>query len=79
MNPRYLAYCAAHGLSPDGMMEHDRAKWPGGVMCGFILWMNEQWPAWKKAAGWRGSLLSEKDHASFDAWLDAGRPSTWPH
>ena len=44
MNPRYLAYCAAHGWrTPEAMLEHDKKLYPGGCMCGFILWMNEQW------------------------------------
>lgn len=38
MNPRYLAYCKAHGMTPGQMMEHDRARFTGGTMCGFILW-----------------------------------------
>jgi hypothetical protein len=45
MNPRYLAYCRAHSKTPDAMLAHDDAAWPGGKMTGFILWMSEQWHA----------------------------------
>jgi len=48
-NPRYAAYAQAHGRTPDEMMEHDRAAWPGGCMCGFIVWMSEQTQAFWKA------------------------------
>ena len=41
-NPRYLAYCrATGGLSPDATLERDREQYPGGCMCGFILWIND--------------------------------------
>lgn len=38
-NPRYLAYCDAHGRAPEEQMVHDRLQWPGACMCGFILWL----------------------------------------
>jgi hypothetical protein len=41
-NPRYAAYARAHGMTPAEMLEHDRQAWPGGCMCGFVLWMAEQ-------------------------------------
>lgn len=42
MNPRFVAYAKAHGKTADEMLEHDREAWPGGCMCGFILWMSEK-------------------------------------
>ena len=39
-NPRYTAYASAHGKTPDEMLEHDRAEWPGGCMCGFLVWIS---------------------------------------
>ena len=42
MNSLYLAYCRAHGKTPEEMAEHDAAEWPGGRMCGYILWMGER-------------------------------------
>jgi hypothetical protein len=74
MNSRYAAYCIAHGASsPDEMMDQDRIAWPGGKMCGFILWMKEKWGDWYKAAPSRGRkpnpILTEADHDDFDKWL----------
>ena len=41
-NPRYLAYCKAHGNTPEEQMSADADAFPGGKMCGFILWMGER-------------------------------------
>lgn len=70
--PRYLAYCAAHGKTPGEMRVHDTALFPGGPMCGFILWISQQWRAWKEANN-RGTwdVLSEADHDSFDRFISA--------
>ena len=35
----YLAYCAAHKKTPEAMMAHDEKEYPGGCMCGWILWV----------------------------------------
>ena len=41
MNPRYLAYCKTHGLTPEEMKEKDANRFPGGSMTGFILWIRK--------------------------------------
>lgn len=73
MNPRYLAYCAAHDtLDPDAMLETDRIRWPGGIMCGFMLWVRDQWAAWYEETGEKPEhrdVPSPRQHAAFDAWL----------
>lgn len=40
-NPRYIAYAKAHGETPEGRMETDKRRWPGGCMVGFMLWMSD--------------------------------------
>lgn len=68
--PRYLAYCASQGRSPEAQLAHDRQEFPGGVMCGYILWIGAQWAAWDRLVGWpKGAPHSEPEHQQFDAWL----------
>ena len=31
INPRYLAYCRAHGMTLDEMLARDRQEYPGDV------------------------------------------------
>lgn len=74
-NPRYLAYCRAHGKTPEAMLLHDQEQFPGGCMCGFILWhsakLNEarrthrEW-FYIEIGGNAGGLL---DHKHYDKWL----------
>lgn len=74
MNPRYLSYCAAHGNTPDQQHAADDAAWPGGIMCGFILWIGEQWSVFEQLHGIRpGTRASQyfrgMNGDAFDAWL----------
>lgn len=75
-NPRYLAYCRAHKMTPEKMLEHDREKWAGGCMCGFILWHSAKLSAARRAhreffyievGGTAGGLV---DHKGYDKWLN---------
>lgn len=70
-NPRYLAYCLASGRSPEEQLEHDRERWPGGCMCGFMLWIGKQWDAWRAAHGLvrHAAVLRPADHASFNRFI----------
>lgn len=74
LNPRYVAYAAAHGRTPEAMRAHDEQAWPGGRMAGFMLWISANWQRWKKANG-RGSYdpLFPEDHESFDRTIGAKR------
>lgn len=78
-NPRFLAYCLAHGFDdPGAMVEHEREAWPGGLMAGFVIWMSKRWREWD--VGQRGRTIgpahsqypvcrSDAEHAAFDWWL----------
>jgi hypothetical protein len=76
-NPRYLQYCrATGGLSPDATLERDREQYPGGCMCGFILWHDAKLYAAREHHpeffyiehdGRVGGLL---DHQGYDMWLN---------
>jgi len=74
-NPRYLAYCRAHGESdPVAMLARDKEAWPGGRMCGYVLWMGDKWRAWRTANKRKADdVLTREDHQSFDAWLEEQR------
>jgi hypothetical protein len=43
-NPQYVQYAKVHGRTPDDMLAHDRERWPGGVMTGYILWVSQVQP-----------------------------------
>ncbi len=67
-NPRYVAYAASNGLTPEAQMEHDTEEFPGGKMAGFILWMSRKWQEWRKANGRKWwDPTSDEDQAAFDA------------
>jgi hypothetical protein len=57
MNPRYLAYCRAHGRTPAEMLEHDDKEWPGGKMTGFILWLDD--------SGWNSKSVTSHHYAEY--------------
>jgi hypothetical protein len=40
--PYFVAYANAHGRTPEAQLEHDKAQFPGGCMCVFILWIGER-------------------------------------
>ena len=69
MNPHYLSYCKARGRTLQEQLEHDRATYPGGIMCEFILWMRERHIAYQLAHGAdpQGSI---EDHEAWGEFLD---------
>lgn len=75
---RYTAYSRFHGRGPESMLEHDKKRWPGGQMCGFILWVQSKWHEFAKLHGVRdsrGVVLkygADKAHDMFDTWLEEG-------
>jgi len=45
---RYIAYAKAKNMTPDEVFEYDKETYPGGCMCGFILWICEKKRSFKK-------------------------------
>jgi hypothetical protein len=70
---RYTQYARLTGAtSPETALARDIERWPGGKMCGFILFINERWAAYRKARGLKTyDILTDADHAAFDAALAA--------
>lgn len=86
MNPYYLAYCTAQGRTPDAQRAHDVTAWPGGRMCGFILWMSAAYRAWAEELGIRAQggyraheiALMREGPEAFGRWLEAYAQRTAP-
>ena len=71
--PRYAQYCRSQGRPPEAQLAHDREAWPGGRMCGYILWVNEHWTEWSNIVGWNRAedgAYSEAHHTAFSKWLE---------
>lgn len=68
--PRYLAYAAAHGKTPEAMLDADTEQWPGGRMTGFALWIRWAWRSWDSLHGHGPDhVRSDNEQAAFTAWL----------
>lgn len=72
LNPRYVCYAKAHGRSPDAMFEADDARYPGGRMAGFMIWIRGQWHEYRTAHGISPNApVSNEQHDHFNTWLEA--------
>lgn len=75
LNPRYIAYAAASGLTPDEALARDKREHPGGCMIPFMLWIGDRVRAFFEAhpeafVGRSPHALS--DHDAFDRFLGIG-------
>lgn len=68
-NPRYVAYAASQGRTPEAMQAHDEQAWPGGRMAGFILWISERREAFRRASpkSFMGGAVADQE--AFDRFL----------
>lgn len=66
---RYISYSTAHGKTPEQMIACDKHKFPGGCMCGFILWIGSKLQEYKKTDtnAFVGDFL--QDHDGFTKYL----------
>jgi hypothetical protein len=69
-NPRYVLYARAHGRTPEEMLAHDDEAFPGGIMAGFIIWINQQWNAFVEFKKCSRHWVRWYDR-EFDPWLTA--------
>jgi hypothetical protein len=69
--PRYVQYSRQHEKTPAAMLAHDAERWPGGKLCGYILWVTARWSEWDSLNGHsKEHVRSNEEHAAFDAWLE---------
>lgn len=86
LNPRYLAYMRANLIEDSNLMlALDMERWPGGYMCGFLLWnasLIRQYLALRFPCGTHGKrdrhLAFMSVAADYDAWLAAMFPPLAP-
>lgn len=69
INPRYKAYAAAQGMSVSEMLDFDSARFPGGRMTGFTLWIAEQKRAFCKKHPEAFTDGHIHDQQLWDEWL----------
>lgn len=60
-NPQYERYAEIHGRSPESQLEHDRKRWPGGCMCGYILWISQVRAAYYAETGDGAEIIWDRD------------------
>ena len=78
MNPRYREYCRAHGKSPVAMLYQDTFRFPGGRLCGFILWNREK--VWEFTSQWKGCrCLADVQEALMGPGYDPDNPKQDVH
>lgn len=71
--PRWVAYAAHEGRTPDQQAAHDRNAHGAFLSHRFIAWIDAAWKAWAASTGARLTGLTEADHDAFDTWLPTYR------
>lgn len=56
--PRFLAYAAHRGLTPEAVRVADRDQYPGRPCYGFVLWIQERWRAWHESRSLKAQPLT---------------------
>jgi len=51
------------------MKEYDRKRWPGGAMCGYVLWARLAWCEWCNITSTDINNIGDDDQINFDKWL----------
>ena len=73
-NSRFIAFARAHGRTPSEQVRFDDAKWPGGPMVGFQLWITQQlreaFDAGHRSVCRDYNGLHVADQRAWDEWLE---------
>lgn len=68
-NPLYVSYANSRGRTPEEMLKVDDVSFPGGSMCGYLIWISQAWQAWDRIFNPRQAHHSENDREDFTKWL----------
>ena len=71
MNWLYLAYCKEHGNTPEQQLEKDTEDWPGGKMCGYMLWVQGKRTEFF-GQGRHNRVINEEQETNFKNWIQNG-------
>ena len=63
-------YCHKNGNNtPEEQLKIDEKQWPGGVMCGYVLWINEKLKEFRKISPDSFIGFNLSDQKEFDNFL----------
>lgn len=76
--PRWVAYAAHEGRTPDEQDAHDRRADGTFLAHPFMAWVGAAWAAWCAKTG-RPLHGLNADHEAFDAWLPTYQADAGPN
>jgi hypothetical protein len=75
-NPRYVAYCIAHGAdSPQAQKSLDSTLHSGRWTRPYVAWIDQRTADWCEETGVIRFSMGWADHQRFDAWLAEKYPT----
>lgn len=60
-----VLFALAHGRTPEEQLAADDVRWPGGVMCGYLLWISQA------QQRWNAEKKRDASVPNFAVWLEA--------
>ncbi|WP_213308245.1 hypothetical protein [Paraburkholderia sacchari] len=66
-NPRFAAYAASRGMTPEQASAADRITYPGGRFAGFVVWNSQRIREFLQETGEHRSVTTH--FGLYDAWL----------
>jgi hypothetical protein len=66
-NPRFVAYAASRGMTPEQVSAADRVTFPGGRFAGFMVWNSQRIGEFLRETGAHRSVVTRV--GPYDEWL----------
>lgn len=66
--PYFVAYAKSNGREPQAQLDHDKTEWPGGCMCGFMLWIGDRKTAFHKIQP--EAFIGDYSIGNHEAWAN---------